>query len=95
MGKRNNPLCKSIELDEVLFSTENVKPLKRGWSCLQKTKVMVMAERKAGEGETKKKGKQGKVRFIKMQVVKDLKADTITSIVKNDVLVDSELVADN
>ena len=51
-----------------------------------------MAESKAIEGETKKNGKPRKVRFIKMQVITDLKADTITSIVKKDVSVDSELI---
>ena len=52
-------------------------------------------ESKAIEGETNKNGKPRKVRFIKMQVITDLKADTITSIVKKDVSVDSELITDN
>jgi len=54
-----------------------------------------MAESKAIEGETKKNGKPRKVRFIKMQLITDLKGDTITSIVKKDVTVDSELITDD
>lgn len=54
-----------------------------------------MAESKEVEGETKKNGKPRKVRFIKMQVITDLKADTITSIVRNDVLVDSKRITDD
>jgi hypothetical protein len=85
----------SIELNEGFFSTEipeqeKDKPLKRGLGSQKKTKVLVMAESKAIEGETKKNEKPRKVRFIKMQVITDLKADTITSVVKNDVSVDSE-----
>ena len=102
MGKRDEQyqLSGSIELDEGFFSTEipdqeKDKPLKRGRGSQKKTKVLVMAESKAIGGETKKNGKPRKVRFIKMQVITDLKADTITSIVKKDVTVDSELITDD
>jgi hypothetical protein len=102
MGKRDEQyqLSGSIELDEGFFSTEipdqeKDKPLKRGRGSQKKTKVLVMAESKAIEGETKKNGNPRKVRFIKMQVITDLKADTITSIVKKDVTVDSELIMDD
>ena len=102
MGKRDEQyqLSGSIELDEGFFSTEITdeekdKPLKRGRGSQKKTKVLVMAESKAIEGETTKNGKPRKVRFIKMQVITDLKADTITSIVKKDVTVDSELITDD
>jgi len=102
MGKRNEQyqLCGSIELDEGFFSTEIAdeekdKPLKRGRGSQKKTKVLVMAESKAVEGKTKKNGKPRKVRFIKMQVITDLKADTTTSIVKKDVSVNSELITDD
>lgn len=102
MGKRDEQyqLCGSIELDEGFFSTEipdqeKDKPLKRGRGSQKKTKVLVMAESKAIEGETKKNGKPRKVRFIKMQVITDLKADTIASIVKKDVSADSELITDD
>ncbi len=102
MGKRDEQyqLSGSIELDEGFFSTEITdqekdKPLKRGRGSQKKTKVLVMAESKAVEGETKKNGKPRKVRFIKMQVITDLKADTITSIVKKDVSVNSEVITDD
>ena len=102
MGKRDEQyqLCGSIELDEGFFSTEIAdqqkdKPLKRGRGSQKKTKVLVMAESKAIEGETKKNGKPRKVRSIKMQVITDLKADTITAIVKKEVSFNSELITDD
>ena len=89
MGKRDEEyqLSGSIELDEGFFSTEvpgqeKDKPLKRGRGSQKKTKVLVLAESKGVEGETKKNGKPRKVRFIKMHVITDLKADTITAIEK-------------
>ena len=102
MGQRDEQyqLSGSIELDEGFFSTEITdqekdKPLKRGRGSQKKTKVLVMAESKAIEGETNKNGKPRKVRFIKMQVITDLKADTITSIVKKDVSAHSEIMTDD
>jgi len=102
MGKRDEQyeLSGSIELDEGFFSTEipdqdKGKPLKRGRGSQKKTKVLVMAESKAVEGEIKKNGKPRKVRFIKMKVIADLKADTITSIVEKEVSVHSELITDD
>lgn len=72
MGKRDEQYSLSgvIELDEGFFSTEapdqdKDKPLRRGRGSQKKTKVLVMAESKAIEGETKKNGKSRKVRFIK------------------------------
>lgn len=68
MGKRDEQyqLRGSIELDEGFFSTEITdhekdKPLKRGRESQKKTKVLVMAESKAIEGETNKNGKPGKL----------------------------------
>jgi len=97
---RKYQLSGSIELDEGFISTEipeqeKDKPLKRGRGSQKKTKVLVMAESKAIEGETKKNGKPRKVRFIKMQLITDLKGDTITLVVKKDVSVDSELITDD
>ena len=84
MGKRDSQyeLSGQIELDEGFFSTEvqtenKGKPLKQGRGSQKKTKVLVMAESKEVEGEVTKKGKPRKVGFIKMQVIPDLKADTI------------------
>lgn len=102
MGKRDEQyqLSGQIELDEGFFSTEisdeeKDKSLKRGRGSQKKTKVLVMAESKAIEGETKKNGKPRKARFIKMQVIDDLKADTITAIVKEELSPDSQLTTDD
>jgi hypothetical protein len=102
MGKRDEQyqLSGAIKLDEGFLSTEisdqeKDKPLKRSRGSQKKTKVLVMAESRAIEGETKKNGKPRKVRFIKIQVIPDLKADTITSIVEKDVASDSELITND
>lgn len=102
MGKRDGQyqLSGQIELDEGFFSTEIAdeeknKPLKRGRGSQKKTKVLVMAESKAVEGETKKNGKPRRVRFIKMQVIDDLKAATITPVVEKEVSPTSQLTTDD
>ena len=84
MGKRDDQyqLSGQIELDEGFFSTaieveDKDKPLKRGRGSQKKTKVLVMVESKVIEGKTTKKGKPRKVGYLKMQVIPDLKADTI------------------
>jgi hypothetical protein len=87
MGKRDEQyqLSGSIELDEGFFSTEipdqeKDKPLKQGRGSQKKTKVLVMAESKTIEGETKKNGNPRKVRFMKMQVITDPEVMTYDSI---------------
>jgi len=92
MGNRDGQysLAGQIELDEGFFSThisekEKEEPLKRGRGSQKKTKVLVMTESKIIEGKKTKKGKPRKVGFIKMQVIDDLKAETITPIVKQSV----------
>ena len=84
MGKRDDQyqLSGQIELDEGFFSTsiaveDKDKPLKRGRGSQKKTKVLVMVESKVIEGKTTKKGKPRKVGYLKMQVIPDLKANTI------------------
>ena len=85
MGKRDGEyeLSGVIELDEGFFTTikpeeENDKPLKRGRGSQKKSKVLVMVESVPVEGKTTKKGKPRKVGHIKMEVIDDLKAKTIT-----------------
>ncbi|MBI3218016.1 MAG: IS1595 family transposase [Bacteroidetes bacterium] len=92
MGKRDGQyeLSGQIELDEGFFATEvkpeeKGKPLKRGRGSQKKTKVLVMAESKKVEGKTTKKGRPRKVGFIKMQVIPDLKAETINERVTTNV----------
>lgn len=92
MGKRdeNYQLSDQIELDEGFFSTiipkeEKDKPLKRGRGSQKKTKVLVMTESSVVDKKLTKKGKPRRVGFIKMQVIDNLEAQTITSIVKDKV----------
>ncbi len=102
MGERDEKyqLEGQIELDEGFFSTltpdeEKEKPLKRGRGSQKKTKVLVMAESKVVAGERTRKGKQRKVGYIKMQVIKDLESETISSVVKEKVLKTSTLDTDD
>jgi hypothetical protein len=102
MGNRDGQytLSGAIELDEGFFSTEiseenKNKPLKRGRGSQKKSKVLVMAESKEVEGKTTKKGKPRKVGFLKMQIIGDLKAGTITPIVEQFVSKDAELLTDD
>lgn len=92
MGKRDEQYSLSgvIELDDGFFSTETPgqdkdKPLKRGRGSQKKSKVLVMAESQPVEGKTTKSGKTRQVGHIKMIVINDLKAETITSLVKDNV----------
>lgn len=85
MGLRDNTyqLSGSVELDEGYFTSENSdksqseKPLKRGVGSQRKSKVLVMVESEETV-PTKKSQKSRKSGHIKMQIVPDLKADTIT-----------------
>jgi len=63
---------------------EKEKPLKRGRGSQKKTKVLVMAESKTVENPKPGK-KPKKVRYLKMKVINELKADTITKNVKEHV----------
>lgn len=102
MGQRDGQyeLAGQIELDDGFFSTETEKQekdkqLKRGRGSQKKTKVIVMAESKEIEGETSKKGKPRKVGYIKMKVISDLKAGTITPVVKHNISEQAVLLTDN
>lgn len=102
MGKRDGQyiLSGQIELDEGFFSTDVVpeeknKPLKRGRGSQKKSKVLVMAESKEMVGKTTKKGKPRKVGFIKMQVISDLKAETINKQVTTNISKEATLITDD
>ena len=92
MGNRdaNYTLSDVIELDEGFFSTEipdeeKEKPLKRGRGSQKKSKVLVMVESRPVEEKTRKKGKSRQVGYLKMKVIHDLKSETITPLVKENV----------
>lgn len=101
MGKRDNlyQLRGEAELDDGFFSTEipqehKSEPLKRGRGSQSKTKVLVMAESEFVENP--KPGRKPKrVNHIKMQVISDLKSNTITSIVKEQVDKSADLTTDD
>lgn len=102
MGKRDEKYSLSgvIELDEGFFSTETQnedkdKPLKRGRGSQKKSKVLVMAESQPSDKKKTKKGKPRQVGHIKMMVINDLKSETITSLVKDNVLQQSTIDSDN
>jgi transposase-like protein len=103
MGKRDERYSLSgvIELDEGFFTTdiseeEKKNPLKRGRGSQRKSKVLVMAESTPIEEEQAfKGGKTRKVNHIKMLVISDLKADTITSSVEEKVNCKSEIDSDD
>jgi hypothetical protein len=102
MGKRDDEysLKNNIEIDEGFFSTETSKeekdePLKRGRGSQKKSKVLVMAESIAIEGETTKKNKPRKVGHIKMFVIEDLKSSTIDTKVSKYINKEATLDSDN
>ena len=102
MGERDEhyELSGQIELDEGYFSTtilsENKdKPLKRGRGSQKKTKVLVMTESKEVEGKKTKKGKPRKIGFIKMQIIPDLKADTLNDQVSSCISDQASLITDD
>ena len=88
MGERDNQykLENIVELDEGFFeSTEQVQPheltgkkpaKKRGRGSQKQSKVLVMSSSIAAK-PIRKNQKSSKLRFVKMVVVEDLKADTI------------------
>jgi hypothetical protein len=102
MGRRDGEyeLSGVIELDDGFFSTVRPeggkdKPLKRGRGSQKKSKVLVMIESMPVEGKTTKKGKQRKVGYIKMVVIDDLKANTITSLVEANIVKNTVIDSDN
>jgi ribosomal protein L37E/transposase-like protein len=102
MGERDDlyTLAGTLELDEGFFSTDmseeaKQEPLKRGRGSQKKSKVLVMAESSPVEGKTTKKGKQRKVGRIKMRVINDLKSETITSLVSENVCADAIIDSDD
>ena len=92
MGKRDAEytLCGVLELDEGFFSTEiseneKDKPLKRGRGSQKKSKVLVMAESAPVEVKPKPNRKSRKAGHLKMIVIDDLKSETITPLVQENV----------
>lgn len=101
MGKRDSTYKVGgiVELDEGFFTTEvpeseKGKPLKRGHGSQKKSKVLVLAETAEGS-PSRKSHKPTRVKYIKMMVIDDLKAETIDGKVKMYVNPDSTIVSDD
>lgn len=101
MGHRDDgyQLAGQLELDEGFFSTlrsEEGKdePLKRGRGSQKRTKVLVMAESEEVKNRKDKKGKPRRVGSIKMKVIEDLLAATITRQVEGSIDANSVLDTD-
>jgi DNA-directed RNA polymerase subunit RPC12/RpoP len=106
MGKRDSLylLDKIVEMDEGYFSsvdTELTKKKnqkekkKRGRGSQKKSKVLVMASTKYDLQTTQKHNKSKQFRFVKMQVISDLKGETIDNKVKEHISYKSVVKTDN
>jgi transposase-like protein len=101
MGKRDSKyrLSGQVELDNAFITTlipdeQKDEKLKRGAGSQNKSKVMVMTESTLVENPKPNKPPR-RVNHIKMQVVPDLKADTATEIVKEQVDYQSDIQSDD
>lgn len=102
MGKRDERyhLTGSVELDEGFFTIERPEdgkdePLKKGRGSQRKAKVLVSVE-SSPSAEAPKKGRPAKaVGHIKMKVIPDLGAETITNVVKEQLESSVELTTDD
>lgn len=102
MGKRDERylLTTGVELDECFFSVElpeeeKDKPLKRGRGSQKKAKVLVMVESSPSAEALKQRRPSKTVRHLKMQVIPDLKSETITDIVGERLEPSVELTTDD
>jgi transposase-like protein len=101
MGKRDDiyHLSGEIELDNAFITTlvpdgKKDEPLNRGAGSQKKSKVVVMTESTTVKNPSTGKPPK-KVNHIKMKVVPDLKADTTTNIVKEQIDCQAELTTDD
>lgn len=102
MGKRDAQysLDGQVELDDGFFTTERPEeekdtPLKRGRGSQKKSKVVVMVE-SAPSQRHPRKGKPSKVvGHLKMQVIPDLKTQTVTDVAKKHLEPSVELTTDD
>ena len=100
MGTRDSryEVSGMVEVDEGFFSTEvpeeeKDKPLKRGRGSQKKTKVLVMAQTAEGN-PSKKSDKPTSVKYIKMVVIDDLKAETVDGKIRLNVKSTSSIISD-
>ena len=101
MGKRDNiyQLGGQVELDNAFITTlvpddQKGKPLKRGVGSQKQSRVVVMCESTFVD-DHKPNQKPKRVNHLKMIVIDDLKADTATNIVKEQISPSAELTTDD
>ncbi|KAA6317877.1 hypothetical protein EZS27_032039 [termite gut metagenome] len=101
MGKRDDiySLSGQIELDNAFIATlipevQKNESLKRGAGSQKQSKVVVMTESELVDNPHKGP-KAKRVNHIKMQIINDMKADTVTNIVKEQVDSQAELTTDD
>jgi len=101
MGKRDDKykLGGQVELDNAFITTlipdcQKDEKLKRGVGSQKQTKVVVMTE-STFVANSKPDKKPKRVNHIKMVVIDDLMADTITNVVKEQVETETELTTDD
>ncbi|KAA6321093.1 hypothetical protein EZS27_029217 [termite gut metagenome] len=101
MGKRDETysLSGQIELDNAFITTlipdgQKNEPLKRGAGSQKQSKVVVMTESEFIENPCPGK-KTKRVNHIKMQIISDMRADTVTNIVKEQIDFQAEVTTDD
>ena len=102
MGYRDSKyqLTDIVELDEGFFESVDTdkkddEKRKRGRGSQKQSKVIVMSSTKLSNEKPKKNQKPTKLRYVKMFVVEDLKADTINENVKQNIEHESVVKTDN
>ncbi|KAA6305016.1 hypothetical protein EZS27_043333, partial [termite gut metagenome] len=100
MGKRDGTysLSGQTELDNAFITAlipdgQKDEPLRRGAGSQKQSKVVVMTESEFVENPCQGK-KTGRVNHITMQIISDMRADTVTNIVKEQIDFQAELTAD-
>ncbi|KAA6324526.1 hypothetical protein EZS27_026157 [termite gut metagenome] len=100
MGKRDGTYSLSVqtELDNAFITAlipdgQKDEPLRRGAGSQKQSKVFVMSESEFVENPCQGK-KTGLLNHIKMRIISDMRADTVTNIVKEQIDFQAELTTD-
>ena len=99
MGKRDDQynLSGKLEMDEAFFRTVNElkrgEIIKRGKGSQLQTKVLVMAESERVPA-ARRRGKSRQCKYFKMEVIEDLKSETINEVASRQVETGSTVTTD-
>ena len=100
MGKRDDQynLSGELEMDEAFFKTVNElkkgEVIKRGKGSQLQTKVLVMAESERVPAALRK-GKPRRCKYFKMEVIEDLKSETVNEVTGRQVDASSTVTTDD